>query len=263
MSLCDSIDTLSMAYLDDELAAEERREVELHLTECTACRAHLDGERAEQAALHRALAAPPAPDMLRAKVARLLDTEDAAATSAQRRRWTRFVLPGSSILAAAAAIVVFIGVQMPSGDHSAAVVDEAMRQQSRPLPMEVQGPQTVQWLRDNANAEPPQVQTPSARLLGARLLPHGVNGHDAELMQWQLAVDGQSFVLLLIRIHDVRDDEMSRGDETVTNGRLVRVVEEGGRVAVTFVDDANHIGYAFMAPELTPNQLLWVVGQVK
>ena len=55
MSLCDSIDTLSMAYLDDELAAEERRELELHLTECTSCRAHLDGERAEQATLHRAL----------------------------------------------------------------------------------------------------------------------------------------------------------------------------------------------------------------
>jgi len=261
MSLCDSIDTLSMAYLDDELAAEERREVELHLTECTACRAHLDGERAEQALLHRALAAPPAPDMLRAKLARVLDTEDAAATSAQRRRWTRFVLPGSSILAAAAAIVVFIGVQMPSGDHSAAVVDEAMRQQTRALPMEVQGPQTVQWLRDNANAEPPQMQAPS-RLLGARLLPGGVNGHDAEIMQWQLALDGQPFVLSLIRIHDVRDGEMSRGEEVNTNGRLVHVVEAGGRVAVTFVD-ANQIGYAFMAPELTPGQLLWVVGQVK
>jgi len=36
MSLCESIDTLAMAYLDDELAAEERHELEAHLTECTA-----------------------------------------------------------------------------------------------------------------------------------------------------------------------------------------------------------------------------------
>ena len=44
-NLCHSIDTLSMAYLDDELAAEERRELELHLGECASCRGHLDGER--------------------------------------------------------------------------------------------------------------------------------------------------------------------------------------------------------------------------
>ena len=47
MSLCASIDTLSMAYLDDELAAEERRELELHLVDCASCKQHLDGERTD------------------------------------------------------------------------------------------------------------------------------------------------------------------------------------------------------------------------
>ena len=41
MSLCESIDTLAMAYLDDELASEERRELETHLHDCNACRAEV------------------------------------------------------------------------------------------------------------------------------------------------------------------------------------------------------------------------------
>ena len=85
MSLCESIDTLAMAYLDDELAGEERHELEAHLTECAACRAHLDGERIDQQLLRRALVAPPAPDLLRAKIGRALDAEDRAAL----RRWTQ------------------------------------------------------------------------------------------------------------------------------------------------------------------------------
>ena len=55
MSLCDSIDTLSMAYLDDELAVEERHELETHLTECAICRTHVDGERADHELLQRVL----------------------------------------------------------------------------------------------------------------------------------------------------------------------------------------------------------------
>jgi hypothetical protein len=260
MNLCESIETLSMAYLDDELAAEERRELELHLTECTACRGHLDDERSDHELLHRALAAPPAPDLLRAKITRALDAEDAAATREVRKRWTRWLLPGSAITAAAAAILVFVGMQIPASQKGTAVVDEAMRQQIRPLPMEVQGPQTVQWLKDNANVEPPQVGVPSSRLLGGRLLPGGVNGHDAELLQWQLSLDGQPFVLSMVRIHDVRDGELGEGQEIEVNGRTMHVVEEEGRVAVTFVD-ADHVGYAFMAPELSANDLVGVVAR--
>ena len=50
MSLCESIDTLAMAYLDDELASEERRELDTHLTECVSCRAEIDGARARSIA---------------------------------------------------------------------------------------------------------------------------------------------------------------------------------------------------------------------
>src|ERR1041384_7457383 len=98
MSLCKTIDTLAMAYLDDELAAEERHELEAHLTECSDCRARLDGERADASAIKRALVAPPPSDLLRARLGKALDAEDAATSRAQRKRWSQYMLPGSAIV---------------------------------------------------------------------------------------------------------------------------------------------------------------------
>ena len=55
--LCDSIDTLAMAYLDDELADAELRDLELHLLDCGACRALVDTERQVMDGLRRQLVA--------------------------------------------------------------------------------------------------------------------------------------------------------------------------------------------------------------
>src|SRR6187401_1034467 len=157
MSLCQSIDTLAMAFLDDELVSEERRELELHLLSCATCKAHVESERAEIALVRKALAPPPAPALLKVSIQRLLDAEDRAAARDVRRRWTRFLLPGSASLAAAAALAVFVFAQ-PVHDGPAAsggVAREAVRVQSRKMPLEVQGPSTGQWLRQNfaANVE--------------------------------------------------------------------------------------------------------------
>src|SRR4030095_15282191 len=114
MSLCNSIDTLSMAFLDDELAAEERRELELHLLDCASCRHHVEGERADLELVRKALVAPPAPALLKARIARALGAEGAAAVHRERRRWSQWLLPGSAMLAAATAILVFVGVGVPS-----------------------------------------------------------------------------------------------------------------------------------------------------
>src|SRR5688500_19219798 len=126
MSLCKTIDTLSMAYLDDELAAEERHELEAHLTECASCRATLEGERADRSMIRRALAAPAAPDMLRARISRALDQQEREDTKQQRKRWTSYLLPSSAIAAAAAAIAMFISVQAPSTQRVANVAQDAV-----------------------------------------------------------------------------------------------------------------------------------------
>ena len=48
------------AYLDDELAGEERRELETHIIDCASCRQHLESERADLELVRASLVAPPA-----------------------------------------------------------------------------------------------------------------------------------------------------------------------------------------------------------
>lgn len=263
MSLCESIDTLSMAFLDDELAPEERRELELHLTECSSCRTHVDGERSDHELLARALAAPPAPDLLRARVTRALDAEDAAVVRAERRRWTSYLLPGSAIMAAAAAIAVFVAVK-PQGASVGPLTSQGAQLASAPLPLEVQGPRTGPWLQQHfASMQMPQIQEPSTELIGARLLPKGINGHDGALLSYQLDLDGRPFVMSVLVVRDLRDGEMTDGDEVEVNGRTLHVVTDAqGRTVVTAID-ANHMGYMFMAPALSTNELVWLVGRTQ
>jgi anti-sigma factor RsiW len=261
MILCESIDTLSMAYHDDELASEERRELELHLTECASCRAHVDAERVQHDLIARSLAAPPAPDVFRVKLSRALDAEDKAEARAARRRFSQWLLPGASIMAAAAAIAVFVAVKPQADRDLGSVAIEASRQVRRPLPLEVEGPGTVPWLKQNfASMEMPQIDEPSSRLVGARLLPRGINGHDGALLSYRIDLTGNPFIVSVLVVRDLRDGEMTDGDEVEVNGRMLHVLESDGHVAVTTVG-TNHMGYMFMSPELSTNELVWLVGR--
>ena len=265
MSLCDSIDTLAMAYLDDELAVEERHELETHLTECTGCRAEVDGARADQSLIQSSLAAPRAGDSLRMRLALKLDAQDAddaTAARAQRRRWTAYALPGSAILAAAAALAVFVGIGSHRAPASAGAIETAaMHQQRRSLPLEVTGASTSQWLHNNfAPVEPPTFATPGSKLLGARLLPGGINGHDAALLQYDITVDNQHALLKVVVIDDVKADDMATGDEVQAGERTVHVIESDGVKMVTYVDAARR-GFVFSADGLTTQSLVALVGR--
>jgi len=259
MSLCKTIDTLAMAYLDDELAAEERHELEAHLTECASCRDMLERERADRSMIRRALAAPPASDVLRARITRALDEQVREDTKQQRRRWTSYVLPSSAIAAAAAALAVFVAVQTPSSTQKVAnVAQDAVRQSSRALPLEVQGPGTGPWLQQHfaSDITPPQFVDESTQLLGARLLPSGINGHDAAMMRFQVRLPGRSpFQLDVLAVHDLRDDEMRDGTPVQLNDRTLYVFEDRGRAVVSYVAP-NRVGFMFIAPELSVRELL-------
>jgi hypothetical protein len=249
MSLCESIDTLSMAYVDDELAAEERRELELHLTECAACRAHVDTERADHVLIARALAAPPASDLLRAKIARSLDGED----KARRWRWTQYMLPGSAIIAAAAAIAVFVGVKPATEHEVGTVAREAVRQASKPLPMDVRGPETDPFLQKNAGIAGPRC--PAAQEIGARQV--AVNGHDGVLVTYNV---GGRFNLTMLAMKGVAPDELDGTVEMRLHGHtLQEFTDDQGRTGVTYVDD-QHNGYMFFAPSISSDELLSLVG---
>lgn len=264
MSLCKSIDTLSMAYLDDELAGEERHELEAHLTECAACRAHLDQERADVSLVRRALVAPPASDMFRARIARALDGEERIEQAAQRHRWYQYLLPGSAMVAAAAAIALFVGVQAPSQNNAtrtATVVHHAAQEGQRPLPLQVSGSQTDPWVRTTLAVAPPKFQEPNAKVLGAGEYPAGIDGHKAGFISYEVNLTGNPFYLSVMVVHDIDPDDWQEGQPVRLGNRIVHVVPtEDGRKVVSYVDSANR-GYLFMAPQLTVNELVWLVGR--
>ncbi|HEY5947883.1 MAG TPA: zf-HC2 domain-containing protein [Kofleriaceae bacterium] len=269
MSLCKTIDTLSMAYLDDELATEERHELEAHLTECASCRATLESERADRSMIRRALAVPPATDMLRARIHRALDEQERTDSKEQRRRWTAYLLPSSAIAAAAAAIMLFVGMQMPASPKVANVAQDAVRQGTRSLPLEVQGASTGPWLQQHfaSDLSPPQfVQDNSADLIGARLLPGAINGHDAALMKFQVRLTNKApFELAVVAVHDLKDDELRDGTPVRVNDRTLFVFESrdqrGQSQAVVSYVAPNRVGFMFMAPELSVSELIELVSR--
>ena len=103
LKLCDDIDTLSMMLCDGELADQELRDVELHLIDCDACRAHVEKDRGFLGELRQRMAPPRAPELVRQRLGRALDEVDRKA----RPTWRALALPGVATLAAAAALVVF------------------------------------------------------------------------------------------------------------------------------------------------------------
>ncbi len=263
MSLCESIDTLAMAYLDDELAGEERRELELHLGECPSCKGHLETERAEISLVRKALVPPLPPDMLKARIARALDAEDKTAARDGRKKWQRYLLPGSALAAAAAALVLFLGMGVFGGGSAgkkqkSEVASEALRQQKRSMPLEVKGPDTGPWMRANfPQVEPPQFPEPGIQLIGGR--GTAIVGHDAMQLRYLVNVGENRVVLNAMLIADLQGEEL-RGGQAVKMGRLtLHVYDVDGLPAVTYVDE-NRIGYVFTSERMSLNELLSLVG---
>ncbi|HTL33914.1 MAG TPA: zf-HC2 domain-containing protein [Kofleriaceae bacterium] len=259
MSLCQSIDTLAMAYLDDELVSEERRELELHLLDCQSCRAHVDGERADLQLVRKALVAPPAPDLLKARIGRALDLEDKAQVRETRRRFSSWILPGGAMFAAAAAILMFVFVRPPAQSNTGgAVANEAVAQQSRGMPLEVQGASTGPWLREHFRpVEPPVFYEPGIQLMGGRLT--SVAGHEAALLQYLVTIGQNQFTLTAVMIAGLEPGALGGGQAIKVGDRTLHVYDANGVPAITYVDAQRGMGYTFAAERLSPQELLELV----
>lgn len=258
MSLCESIDTLAMAYLDDELVVEERRELELHLLDCAACKKHVDGERADLELVRRALVAPPAPDLLKARISRALDLEEKEQARQQRHRFSQWILPGSASILGAAAILMFVFMR-PQQEiaPTAGIAQDAVRQQTRSLPLEVQGASTGPWLRQHFRpVEPPRFTEPGIDLVGARLT--SVAGHEAALLKYVVSVGDNQFTLTAVLIDGIREDQLSGGQPIKVGARTLHVHDANGTPAITYVDSQG-MGYTFAAERLSPQELLELV----
>jgi anti-sigma factor RsiW len=251
--LCESIDTLAMALYDGELAGEELRDLELHLTECASCREHTEREGAAISGIRRKLAPPPTPDLLRARVMRALDAED----KATRRPLSTWLLPGAAAVAAVAALALFISVRKPS--PTTRVEDVVAQSTTRSRPLEVEGAATNQWVQRNFD---PTVALPtfaSARVdqWGARLY----DVYDREAVQLYLRVTlPEGFTRdVQVTIFDAHGIQLGGRREEINGRALLVGVSRSGRSVVTYRDGRDR-AYLFTSSQLAPDDLLELVG---
>jgi hypothetical protein len=135
------------------------------------------------------------------------------------------------------------------------VARAAVRQQLRQLPMQ-RDSQTSNYLRATFELDP----QPSDNLLGTTILPGGVMGHDGAKLYYQMDLEGRKFVAQVIAVRDVRDDDMQDGDEVKIGDRTLHVLPLDGQTIVTYVDSRHHNGFIYSAPDISPNELVWLAG---
>jgi anti-sigma factor RsiW len=115
---CRDVDERLAPYVDDESSAEERRDIDAHLSGCPPCRRHYEAERTARDLLHasRDQLRPPAPGALRARCA-ASSRPAVTRRSGALTRWVPLSLAASLLLAVA-------GVFMFSAaDHAQALAD--------------------------------------------------------------------------------------------------------------------------------------------
>ena len=232
MTICTSIDTLAMMYLDAELADEELRDFEMHVRECAACRRRVDAERELFAKLRRGLATVSAPGGLRAGLTRNLDAEDRKQERViRRRRVAAGTLLAGSL--AALALLVFI----PGEAHRSSVVQQVAELRMRSPRVAI----PLRWLGDTSmvvqRAAEWDQTLPGRDRWVARVYMFQIGGHHDEA----------------VIIQSLRFD--SRGEPLPGNRFLVDGVELGvyrDRTGydIVFHRDIRGMVYAFLSDDL-------------
>ncbi len=262
-NLCDSIDTLSMAYLDDELAAEELRDLELHLRDCAACRAHVDAERDAIAELRRRLAPPPAPDLLRRRLMVALDAEDAQTARAPRTSW---ILPGAASVAAVAALVLFFvsRTNPPAATKPAApsIAEQLVQQQVR-SPRIAPNPDSSRFQMDVGDGrkgalgltQQPRDTTETLRLRKVASWDSTFRGREVTTQLFQL---GDAVIQASVFDADGWDLAAGSGERINYAGLDLRYGYADG-VAMVIYQSADNTGFVFSATDLAADDLMKLV----
>ena len=246
-----------MAYLDDELAAEERRELELHLLDCaelprststaSAPSSTLVRERARRAA--RAGSAQGARSRARST------PRTRRPRAAERTRWSRWLLPGSRDRSPRPPRSWCSSAVEPAGDASghARSRTRSSRQQTRALPLEVQGASTGPWLQQHfaPTVDAAAVRaSPASSSLGARLHRGQRPRRRARCQYAGHDRRRRAFDLSAVVIRDLRRDELPAAARRSRSATARSTSSRPTAMpAVTYVD-ANHIGYVFMSEQL-------------
>jgi anti-sigma factor (TIGR02949 family) len=104
---CIDLQRLVHPYLDGEFADDDRVALQGHIAVCSPCRDLVQHELAFKDRLRGKLRVPEAPPALRSRICAALDDADGAARPAAGARW-QWLLPGTALASAAAAIALFV-----------------------------------------------------------------------------------------------------------------------------------------------------------
>lgn len=164
---CHDLDSQVTPYLDGELVAEARLEVEAHLASCATCAKRVEVERRNHS-LVRTLAqqgSPRAPDALKRRVLQDLRSDEQAA---RRRLMVRAVAT-----AAGAVLVVAVSHHEYRLHQLRLYEQDAALRHSRHFPMEIEPPRAEAieaWFGGKLDHPVNVPRFPNARAVGARLL---------------------------------------------------------------------------------------------
>jgi anti-sigma factor RsiW len=164
---CREFETALGPYLDGELIAEARVDVESHLATCAPCAKRAEVERHNLTRI-RALAqggSPPAPQALRSRVLAAVRADD---SRRRRVRWLR-----ASAIAAGLTLAVVVGNHQYRAFQRRLFEEDAALRHARHFPLEIRDPKTTrleQWFGGMLDHPVTVPHFPNATAAGARLL---------------------------------------------------------------------------------------------
>jgi anti-sigma factor (TIGR02949 family) len=143
---CQVVQKFMSVYLDGEFDEDDRRDMDVHLAACEACRAQVDYERRFRQAIQSRLPRPLAPEGLRERVVVALNNDRPA------RRLPRPLVWGSVPAVAALALMITFTWTVTSGFSP--LVDQAVAEHTRQPPVEVNSEDSGEvenWFRSKVN----------------------------------------------------------------------------------------------------------------
>lgn len=202
-------------YMDGELPAEPRAQLEAHVTACADCRRLLDLERSFAEHYGQRLRPDPAPDRLRARVTEMLG----AVPAVRPRRWGRRLALGYTLVAAGAVATLGLGALLagggprfwrlesaPLGRLAAASVEQHQKLARGILPhdiTQVTPKAAEQWFKSrlNFNVNLPELTREDLDLVGGRI----AHLRDLEVAALHFKMDGRDISLFVIPFEKYRD----------------------------------------------------------
>lgn len=248
------------SYLDGELEGADLSEFERMCSESPALRAAVEEAEKEHDELRDLLRAPLAPESLRARIAEELEREDRKQWRQTARAAVSWSLPGASIAAAAAGLLLFV-LSSPDTLETDTVTREAVQQRIRtqvPTPV-VNRPTRTEVSSSlrryfSKRVAPPRFASETVTLDGWR--PARLRGHDAvELRYTAPTRTGRHLVTLFVL--DGANLEFTEQRALHANGRTLWLDSPFGFSTASFVDDSG-VGYIFLS-EMAQSELVDLV----